>query len=42
MVLTADIEAVEYLTADNTLLEALARTESAAFFVHGNVIPLER
>ena len=34
--------AVEYLTADKTLLEALERTESAAFFVHGNVMPLER
>jgi len=36
------VGADEYLTADKTLLEALERTESAAFFVHGNVKPLER
>ena len=32
----------EYRTADKTLLDALGRTESAAFFVQVNVIPLER
>jgi hypothetical protein len=38
----AIVGADEYLTADNTLLDALERTESAAFFVQGNVIPFER
>jgi len=38
----AGVGAAENLTADKTLLEALDRTESAAFFVQGNVIPLER
>ena len=39
---TTGVGAAEYLTADKTLLDALGRTESAAFFVQGNVIPLER
>ena len=38
----AGVSAAEYLTEDKTLLDALERTESAAFFVHGNVMPLER